>query len=58
MKKNIIDEAMNLTGEKTKTNLIHYALEEIIRKENFIRLLKFGGKANIKFDVAVSRGRK
>jgi len=54
----IINEALLLTGEKTKTGLIHRAIEEMIRKENFTKLLKLGGKAKIKFDVAVSRGRK
>jgi hypothetical protein len=49
--------AMKATGKPTKTAVIHFALEEIIRKANLESLLQFGGKIKIDFDVASSRGR-
>jgi len=53
----LLTKAMKLTGENTKTSLIHFALEEIIRKSNIKSLLEYGGKIHIDHDVNSSRGR-
>jgi len=53
----LITKAMKITGEHTKTALIHFALEQIIRKSNIKSLLEYGGKIQIAYDVQSSRGR-
>ena len=53
----LITKAMKITGEHTKTALIHFALEQIIRKSNLKSLLEYGGKIHIDYDINASRGR-
>ncbi len=53
----LLASAMKATGKQTKTAVINFALEEIIRKANLESLLQFGGKIKIDYDVAASRGR-
>lgn len=53
----LITKAMKITGEQTKTAMIHFALEHIIRKSNLKSLLEYGGKINIDYDINSSRGR-
>ena len=53
----LITKAMRITGEHTKTALIHFALEQIIRKSNLKSLLEYGGKIQIDYDLNTSRGR-
>lgn len=53
----LITKAMRITGEHTKTALIHFALEQIIRKSNLKSLLEYGGKIQIEYDLNTSRGR-
>lgn len=53
----LITKAMKVTGEHTKTAMIHFALEQIIRKSNLKSLLEYGGKVQIDYDVNSSRGR-
>jgi Arc/MetJ family transcription regulator len=53
----LLAKAMKLTGEHTKTAMIHFALEEIIRKANLKSLLEYGGKIPMDYDLSSSRGR-
>jgi Arc/MetJ family transcription regulator len=53
----LIDEAMKITGEKTKTSIIHRALADLIRREKTMRLLDYAGKVDISLDLDASRGR-
>jgi Arc/MetJ family transcription regulator len=53
----LIDEAMKITGEKTKTSIIHRALNDLVRREKTLKLLDFAGKVDISLDLDVSRGR-
>lgn len=53
----LIDEAMKITGEKTKTSIIHRALNDLVRREKSLKLLEYAGKVNISIDLDVSRGR-
>ena len=40
----LVDEAMKLTHVKTKKELVHLALEELVRKKNRKNLLDYEGK--------------
>jgi Arc/MetJ family transcription regulator len=53
----LIDEAMKITGEKTKTSIIHRALNDLLRREKSLKLLEYAGKVDISIDLDVSRGR-
>jgi len=53
----LIDEAMKITGEKTKTSVIHRALADMIRREKTLKLLDYAGKVDISIDLDASRGR-
>ncbi|MBL0317328.1 MAG: type II toxin-antitoxin system VapB family antitoxin [Flavobacteriales bacterium] len=53
----LIDEAMKITGEKTKTSIIHRALNDLVRREKTLKLLDFAGKVDISLDLDISRGR-
>lgn len=53
----LIDEAMKITGEKTKTSVIHRALADLIRREKTLKLLDYAGKVDISIDLDASRGR-
>lgn len=53
----LIDEAMKITGEKTKTSVIHRALTDLIRREKTLKLLDYAGKVDISIDLDASRGR-
>ncbi len=53
----LIDEAMKITGEKTKTSIIHRALTDLIRREKTLKLLEYAGKVDISIDLDISRGR-
>lgn len=53
----LIDEAMKITGEKTKTSIIHRALSDLIRREKTLKLLDYAGKVDISLDLDASRGR-
>lgn len=54
----LIDEAMKLTGAKTKSQLITDALKEKIEKIKRQRLLTFKGKIDLDIDLDVLRDRK
>jgi len=55
--KDLIDQAMNITHAKTKTELIKMALENIINQEKRNKLLKYHGKINIDIDLNALRKR-
>ncbi|MCL6259553.1 type II toxin-antitoxin system VapB family antitoxin [Aquiflexum sp. TKW24L] len=54
----LIEEAMKLTGAKTKSQLITDALKEKIEKIKRQRLLTFKGKIDLDIDLDVLRDRK
>lgn len=53
----LLDEAMKITGEKTKTSTIHRALNDLVRREKTMKLLDYAGKVDISLDLDTSRGR-
>lgn len=42
----LIEEAQAITGIKTKTGVIHFALKELVRKKKMKEILKFQGKVD------------
>jgi Arc/MetJ family transcription regulator len=54
----LIDEAMRISGAKTKSQLIISALEELIKKEERMKLLTFKGKIDLDIDLDITRGRQ
>jgi len=44
MEEPLIEEAKAVTGIKTKTGVIHYALREVVRRQKIRDLLKLRGK--------------
>ncbi len=52
----LINEAMKLSNQKTKTSVIIIALEDFIRKNRIQNIKKFKGK--IKFDINLDALRK
>ena len=53
----LIQEAMSLTKIKTKTELIKFALEEIVYREKIKGLKDAVGKIDLDIDIDVLRGR-
>lgn len=53
----LIEEAMKLTGAKTKSQLIKDALEEQINRIKRKKLLAFKGKIDLGLDLDSLRGR-
>ncbi|MFP4385415.1 MAG: type II toxin-antitoxin system VapB family antitoxin [Spirochaetia bacterium] len=53
----LIDQAMNITHSKTKTELIKTALENIINQEKRNKLLKYHGKIDIDINLNTLRKR-
>jgi Arc/MetJ family transcription regulator len=54
---NLLEEAMKLSGEKTKTSVIHRALTDYIRTARMKGILDYAGKLDLKIDLDVLRGR-
>lgn len=48
---------MKITGIKRKSQLIIYALEEIVNKSKRHNLLKYKGKIDLNIDLDALRGR-
>ena len=42
----LVNEAQAITGIKTKTGVIHYALNEIVRRKKMKEILEFQGKVD------------
>ena len=53
----LIDEAMQITNAKTKTAVIKIALENIVRQEQYSKLLNYHGKIDIEVDLNSLRNR-
>ena len=53
----LIHEAMSLTKIKTKTELIKYALENVIQREKIKSLTEYFGKINLDIDLDTLRNR-
>lgn len=53
----LIDEAVKLSHQKTKTAVIIAALEEFIRKKRIEGLKKFKGQVPIEIDLDTLRNR-
>lgn len=56
--KALIDEAMEITGAKTKSQVIKEALEELILKQKRMRLMSYKGKIDLDLDLDSLRDRK
>ena len=54
----LIDEAMKVSHQKTKTAVIIAALEEYVRKSKVQGVRKFRGKIDLDVDLDVLRKRK
>ena len=53
----LIQEAMDVTAARTKTQVIILALEELVRKTKIAGLKDFKGKIPLDIDLDVLRGR-
>lgn len=53
----LMNEAMRVTGIKTKTQLIITALEELVRKSTISELKEFKGKVDLGMDLDTLRNR-
>ena len=47
----LVEEAMKLSHQKTKTAVLVTALEDFVRKNMIQGLRKFGGKINLNIDL-------
>lgn len=47
----LIEEAMQLTDIKTKTQVIILALQELVKKNKIAELKNFKGKVNLEIDI-------
>ncbi len=54
----LINEAMKLSNQRTKTSVIIIALEDFIRKNRIQKIKKFKGKINFDINLDVLRKRK
>ena len=54
----LIDEAMKLSNQKTKTAVIISALEESVRKTRISDLKRYKGKVDLDIDLNTLRKRK
>jgi hypothetical protein len=53
---NLLNEAMKVAHENTKTKVIITALEELIRKAKIAEIKKFKGKIDLDKDLNTVRG--
>jgi Arc/MetJ family transcription regulator len=53
----LIEEAMQLTDIKTKTQVIILALQELVKKNKIAELKNFKGKVNLEIDIDTLRNR-
>lgn len=53
----LIVKAMKMTGSKSKTSLIHFALSQLLRRDDVKALMEYAGKIPLEYDVKASRGR-
>jgi Arc/MetJ family transcription regulator len=55
MEEPLIEEAKAITGIKTKTGVVHYALREIVRRAKRMEMLKLQGKVEWQGDLNETR---
>jgi Arc/MetJ family transcription regulator len=55
MEEPLVMEAQAITGIKTKTGVVHYALREIVRRARQKEMLKFRGKVAWEGDLEEMR---
>ena len=55
---NLIAKAMNYTGLRTKKEVVHFALEEIIRREERKKILELQGKVHWEGNLDEMRGNR
>ncbi len=53
----LIDEAMRISGAKSKIDAFKKALQEMIDRERRLKLLKFKGKIDFEVDLDAVRNR-
>ena len=53
----LVHEAMSLTKISTKTELVKFALENVIQREKIKGLTKYFGKLNLDIDLSKLRNR-
>jgi len=53
----LLQDAMKISGEKTKTGIIHKLLEEYIDKSDARGIFEYGGKINLDIDLNITRSR-
>ena len=53
----LVHEAMTLTKISTKTELVKFALENVIQREKIRELTKYFGKLNLDIDLDKLRNR-
>jgi len=56
--RSLIDEAMALSNQKTKTAVIISALEDFVRKSRISDLKRYKGKVDLDIDLKTLRKRK
>ncbi len=56
--KTLVDEALKLSHQKTKTAVIITALEEFVRKARINDIKKYKGKIDLDIDLNTLRDRK
>ena len=54
----LLQEALETTNAKNKTQVIILALEELIRRHNLAKLKQFKGKIDLDIDIDTLRGRE
>ena len=54
----LVNKALKVSHQKTKTAVIITALEDFLRKNRLQSLRRFKGKVNLDIDLDVLRGRK
>lgn len=54
----LVDEARDVLGFKSKTDTVVYALKEVVRRGHVQGLKALFGKVHVELDLNKSRGRK
>jgi Arc/MetJ family transcription regulator len=52
----LIEQGLNITGLKTRRELVNFALRELLRRENQKKLLELKGQVKWEGDLTVMRG--
>lgn len=52
----LVEEGLQTTGLKTRRDLVHFALRELLRRENQKKLLELKGQVDWEGDLSVLRG--